>query len=125
MPVMNTLAETQSAVITDDAFGERVLISPLHKGIADPSRQPAEVVGVLRTRPGKSENLAGGRAQSWSATLDGSVSALAVDGARYPDLVVRRGDAVRALERRGQPWFEVDRIDDRGAPRLVFEFTEG
>jgi len=124
MPILNTLAETQNAVITDDAFGERVLLKPRHRGRIDPERADREIVGVLRTGPDKNANMASGVAQSWRTMLAAGVSEIAFDQHRYPDLDMRQGDELVALERPGTPWFKVEIRADRGAPRLVFELSE-
>ncbi|BAP94466.1 hypothetical protein [Aurantimonas phage AmM-1] len=124
MPILTTLAETMSAAIADDAFGERVLLAPMKKGERDPDRAAREVIAVLRTGGGGESNLSGGMGQSWRVQLAAGKAEAHIDLAAYPDLHVRVGDALRALERRGQPWFEVARPDDRGAPRLVLELSE-
>lgn len=124
MPILNSLAETQSAVIADDAFGERIRFSFMTRGAVDQGRVPREIVAVLRTGGGTEANLSGGLAQSWRTQLAAGKAELHIDLAAYPDLLVRIGDAVRALDRAGKPWFEVARVDDRGAPRLVLELNE-
>ncbi|MCB8835943.1 hypothetical protein [Aurantimonas sp. VKM B-3413] len=125
MPILSTLAETQRAVITDDAFGERILVVPRVKGQVDPDRSEVEIVGVLRTGPVKDANMTeGGMAQSWRTMLSAGKAELHLDQHRYPDLVIRKDDEIRALERPGQPWFAVETFDDRNAPRLIIGLSE-
>jgi hypothetical protein len=44
---------------------------------------------------------------------------LKVDRAAYPDLDIRDGDKVQAIERQGQPWFVVKSVDRRHHVRLI------
>lgn len=125
MPIMNTLAETLSAVITDDSFGERVILKPRANGRVDPSREERELFGPLRTGPTKDSNMTtGGGVQSWRTMLSAGSSELHLDQLRYPGLEIRSGDDIHAIERPGQPWFRVETFDDRGAPRLIVQLSE-
>jgi hypothetical protein len=109
----------------DKAFAEPVRISPMGaSGAADPARPVVVIEAPLRTGGGKNTNLAGGYAQSWRTRIVAQKAELHIDRAKYPDLVIRGKDRVRALARPGQPLFEVLHVDDRNHTRLVLELGE-
>lgn len=108
----------------DEAFAEPVRHSPIDKGVADPTRPVVVIEGPLRTGGGQNTNLAGGQAQSWRTRIVAQKAELHIDRTKYPDLVIRGKDRVRALSRPGQPLFEVLYVDDRNHTRLVVELGE-
>lgn len=109
----------------DKAFAEPIRISPMGaNGAADPSRPAVVIEAVLRTGGGKNTNLAGGHAQSWRTRIVAQKAELHIDRTKYPDLVIRGKDRMRALARQGQPLFEVLHVDDRNHTRLVVELGE-
>ena len=108
----------------DEAFAEPVRHSPMRGAAADPARQVSIIEAPLRTGGGENTNLAGGHQQSWRTRIVAQKAELHIDPVKYPDIVVRRGDRIRALFRRGQPLFEVLHVDDRDHTRLVVELGE-
>ena len=122
MPILNSLGQTHRAVICDDDFAEALLLSAMMNGAQpDTTRGQTPFRAVLRTGGGEERNLAGGYAQSWRTRIASDKAQLHIDIAAYPDLVIKQHDKVRALDRRGRPWFSIARIDDRDAPRLILE----
>ncbi|MBB3996883.1 hypothetical protein [Aureimonas pseudogalii] len=115
-------AEVSAAV--DRAFAEPVEIAFLTKGRADPAKPPSSIMAVLRTGGGEEGNLTGGTAQDWRTRIASGKAELHIDLAAYPATGVRLGDRIRAVSRRGKPWFEILRIDDRGDTRLVLILGE-
>ena len=126
MPVAAGYNDIRGLVVAgaDKAFAEPIKVSCLRGGMVDPDRPPIEIEAVLRVGGGNATNMAGGFAQSWRTQLAAGKSELHIDQGKYPNLTLRYGDAIRALSRPGQPWFEVTRVDDRGENRLVLELGE-
>lgn len=114
----------RSAAIVDRQFAEPVQLAFFKKGRLDASRQSVEFDAVLRVGGGKETNAAGGYSHSWRTQLAAGRAELHIDLATYVGPVATQGDRVRALARKGQPWFEILRVDDRGDTRMVFELGE-
>lgn len=112
----------------DRQFGERILILPQSAGSyvaggGDPDRPPFEVVGVLDLPPtiARSE----GRGARNGSRADIVVEAITVDFAEaafanraaWP----KKGDVLRALDRTGNPEFEVVAVEPSGLGRVAFK----
>lgn len=108
----------------DNTFAEPVRLSFMKGGVLDPDRPAVEIEAMLRVGNGKETSAAGSMVQSWQTRLAAQGGELHIDRARYPGLVFRKGDKVKALARPGEPWFEVLTADDRGATRLVVQLGE-
>lgn len=108
----------------DNAFAEPVKLSFLKNGRPDPVRPSVEIEGVLRVGGGNETNMTGGFAQTWRTQLAAGKAELHIDASKYEGPAIKTGDRVRALSRRGQPWFAVERVDDRGEARLVLSLSE-
>jgi hypothetical protein len=108
----------------DAVFAEPVRISFMKDAAVDPDRPMLEMEAVLRVGPGKQTSPAGNMVQSWQSRIAAQGGELRVDRAKYPSLVLRAGDRVKALARPGEPWFEVLLVDDRGGGRLVVQLGE-
>lgn len=109
----------------DHVFAETVRITPMKDGQPDPDRSQVFVEAILRVGEGKETTVAGSMARSWRSRITAQRGELHIDRAKYPSLVVRKGDAVRALARLGEPLFEALAVDDRGATRMVVQLGEG
>lgn len=108
----------------DRTFAEPVRLSFFKAGAIDPDRPAVEIEAVLRTGGGEETMVSGGRDRDWRSRITAQRSELHIDRAKYPHLVARQGDKVRALARPGQPWLEVLAVDDRGSSRLVLQLGE-
>lgn len=108
----------------DNFRAEPVKLSFMVDGGLDPARPARDIEAILNVKAGESAMVSGGNGRDWRGAVSSQRSALHVDRAKYPDLVVRKGDKVRALARPGQPWFEVLAVDDRGDTRLVLQLGE-
>ncbi|CAM5576966.1 hypothetical protein MAUB1S_09705 [Mycolicibacterium aubagnense] len=109
----------------DRAFAEPVRLSFFKDGALDPSRPAIEIEAVLRTGGGKETMVSGNRSdKDWRSRIAAQRGELHIDRARYPVLVVRQGDKVKALARPGEPWSEVLAVEDRGLSRLVLQLGE-
>lgn len=93
-------------------------------GRSDPDRPSIEIVAPLRTGPKRAANMPGGFSQSWRARLAAGKAQLHIDPIANPGIVLREKDKVQALERPGQPWFEVVYFDDRNHTRHIAELSE-
>lgn len=108
----------------DSVFAEPLRIAPQKAGAADPDRAAVEINAVLRTAGGKPAAVSVGRDRDWEMKQAGQKAFLAINRTTYPDIVIKRGDKVRALSRPGKPWFEILYIDDRGHRRLIAHLGE-
>jgi hypothetical protein len=126
MPVAARFHEIRDRVVAavDVRFAEPVKLSFLKDNEPDPSRLQVDVEGVLRVGGGKETNMSGGMSKSWRSKLSAGKAELHLDASKYAGPDIRQGDAVCALSRRGEPWFDVLRVDDRGENRLVLELGE-
>lgn len=108
----------------DDVWAEQVRHLPLADGRQDVDRAATEIVAVLRTgdRDGEAMNFGRGIAARSRVMADGGY--LRIDRAAYPELVVRRHDKVVAIDRAGQPVFEIQSVDDRSHLRLICELGD-
>lgn len=111
--------------INDKAFAEPVRLSFKKDGRVDPDRPMREIEAILRVGGGQTTSVAGTGGGTWRTRITAQKAELHIDRTRYPDLVFRTNDSVRANARPGQPWFEVGAIDDRGDGRLVLQLREG
>jgi len=110
--------------VVDDKFAEPVFLSFLKNGTVDPARQAMEIEAVLRVGGGKETAVEGGRSSDWRSRIQAQRAELSIDRAKYPGIVPRQGDKVKALARPGEPWFEILAIDDRSMTRLVLQMGE-
>ncbi|KKX24317.1 hypothetical protein [Rhizobium sp. LC145] len=126
MPVAANLSEIQDRLVStvDQKLAEPVKLSFLKEEQPDPERPAVEISAVLRVGGGKASSMAPGASRAWRSKLAAGKAELHIDRSRYDGPAVKTGDRVRALARRGQPWFEVLRVDDRGDTRLVLELGE-
>ncbi|WP_099864726.1 hypothetical protein [Pararhizobium haloflavum] len=108
----------------DEEFGELVKIWPKKDGVTDPERANLTIIAVVRTRPEQRNNLAGGRTRNWNASVSAGTTELRIAIGRYPEIRLRRGDIVEAVEREGGPLFEVLSVQDRSHVRLIAELGE-
>lgn len=114
----------RSLAANDRAFAETVRLSFLKNGVADPARPAVEIEAILRVGMGKETTAAGALVQSWNVRIRAQRGELHIDRAKYPAIVAKVGDKVKALARQGEPWFEVLGVDDRGNTRLLLELGE-
>lgn len=126
MPVVGSGGDIRSRVIeaVDRTFSETIRLSFFARQDVDSTRPATEIRAVLRVGGGDERNLGGGFAQEWRARVAAGKAELHIDRNAYPDLIVRSDDRVCAVDRPGQPWFQVLRIDDRGDTRLVLALGE-
>ena len=107
----------------DDVMGETMRHYPLKDGKADGTRSQADLIGPLRTGNADEKNVAGTSA-SWGSRITAGKAQAHFSRGANPELVLRDGDKLRALDRAGQPWFLVNSVDDRNHGRLIVELDE-
>lgn len=93
------------------AFGERVRLSFMKNGVTDPARTAVVVRALLHVGAENIEPM--GPAGTYRGTAAIGSAELLLDRAAYTGPVPLRGDKVRALDRAGEPWFEVSSVSDR------------
>lgn len=121
--------QRKTARLVDQTFQEEVRFYPLAGGRTDAERNVPPFVGVLRVAAGRERSTgAGSGSEQWETSLAPGTAMLAIRRAqpafsgRIFDPHV--GDAVRAIERPGMPWFEVASFDDRNPARIVLHLNE-
>lgn len=126
MPVASSLSEIHDRLVAtvDLKMAELVKLSFLKEGEPDAARPAVEISAVLRVGGGKESSMAPGTSRAWRSKLAAGKAELHIDRSTYAGPALQSGDRVKALSRRGQPWFEVLRVDDRGDTRLVLELGE-
>ena len=108
----------------DQAHAEPVWLSFLKDEVVDPDRTACQIEAPLRTSAGEQAAVSGGRDRDWEMRQAGQKAFLAINRTTYPDIVIKRGDKVRALSRPGKPWFAVLFVDDRSHTRLIAHLGE-
>lgn len=89
--------------------------------VTDPDRPTFELVAVLRHAYGENQSIAGRQDKSWSTEIGDTVPTLYLDYAKLPPAAVfSPGDRVVAIERPGQPTYEIIRQDRGQVARLVY-----
>ncbi|MGF9694706.1 hypothetical protein AAIH46_17940 [Rhizobium sp. 0TCS1.26] len=126
MPVAARHHEMRDRVVADVdwKFAEPVKLIFMKDGSVDPARLTVELDAILRVGGGKESNISPGSGRAWRSKLAAGKAELHIDAARYEGPAFRNGDRVRAIARKGQPRFEVLRVDDRGETRLILELGE-
>lgn len=127
MPVAARFHQLRDRVVAavDQAFAEPIKLSFMKDGRQDDDREAIEVEAILRVGGGK-EALASGKVtdNAWRSRFGASPTELHIDRAKYPAIIARSGDRVKAISRQGEPWFEVLSVEDRGEARLVLVLGE-
>ncbi|MGV2078317.1 MULTISPECIES: hypothetical protein [unclassified Rhizobium] len=109
----------------DWKFAEPVKLIFMKDGSVDPERPTIdEFDAILRVGGGKESSLSPGASRAWRSKLAAGKAELHIDPARYDGPAFATGDRIRAIARKGQPRFEVLRVDDRGESRLILELGE-
>lgn len=108
----------------DDVWAETIRHLPLSGGQVDGNRSPAEFVAVLRTGDRNVERSNFGRGNNSRSGVAATGGVLRIDRPANPDLSIRQHDKVVALERAGQPVFEVMHVDDRSHLRMICELGD-
>lgn len=107
----------------DDLMGETLHVLPINAGKIDPARTARDVISPLRVGVEENDGVSG-KSKSWGARIASGKARAHISREKYPDLVLRQGDRLRAVERAGRPWFEVDSVGDRDHSRLIVELDE-
>lgn len=114
--------ELMSAV--DDVWAERLKHLPLDQGQQDSDRAPSEFYAILRTGERNAEGIKYRKGHSSRAGINGDGGSLRIDRSAFGDLNLRKGDKILAMDRPGEPIFEILSVDDRDHLRLVCELGD-
>ena len=116
--------KNQTLAINDDLWGEQLLLCCMKNNIVDSERQEAEIRGILRVDEENSQKADGGKSNSWHVGFNGTSTTLFINRAAWPDIIIKKGDKIRAFTRHGSPWFIVISVNDRDDYRLKVELGE-
>jgi hypothetical protein len=108
----------------DDVWSETVRHLPLVAGLQDTARDPREFSAVMRTGDRASDGMGFGRGRSERTSIAAAGGHLRIDRIANPDVIVRKGDKVVALDRDSTPAFEILSVDDRSHLRLICELGD-
>lgn len=121
---MDTSLREDLMAEVDGVWSETVRHLPLVSGRTDPMRPRQEFTAVLRTGDRDTERMNFGRGNNARAGVMADGGYLRIDRVVHAALVMRKGDKVVALDRDGQPVFEVMSVDDRSHLRLICELGD-
>lgn len=126
MPVVSSNNSLRDLVVAgnDRHFAEALSLEYRDGAQPDRSREDRLISAVLRTRDEATVNISGGRGADWKSEVRAGGAKVFVDLARYPDLQLKKGDVVRAIDRPGRPRWKVVDVDARAHDRLVVELTD-
>jgi hypothetical protein len=108
----------------DDVWAETLRHLPLSFGAQDLTREKVEFVAVVRTGERDAAKLSFGRGNTARSGIAAAGGQLRLDRSAYPDVELKKGDKIVALERTGEPAFEVLLVDDRSHLRLICELGD-
>lgn len=108
----------------DDVWAETLRHLPLSSGREDLMREKVEFTAVIRTGDRETEKMNFGRGNNARSGIAAAGGHLRIDRLAHPDIEVKKGDKFVALERNGEPAFEVMSVDDRSHLRLVCELGD-
>lgn len=108
----------------DDVWAETIRHLPLSSGQEDLTREKVEILAVIRTGDRETQRMNFGRGNTARSGVAAAGGHLRVDRTAYPDINLRKGDMIVALERPGAPAFEVLTDDDRSHLRLICELGD-
>lgn len=99
-----------AARAADRHFSESVRLSFLDGGLVDDSRPPLDLRAQLHL-PGERDIVPARASASFTTQVVGNSGLLIIYKASLTEQL-RQGDLVRASDRDGQPWFEVNAVDE-------------
>lgn len=108
----------------DDVWAEVIRILPLSNGQQDPGRDKLEIYAVIRTGEREKVDPKYGRGASSRSSVMADGGYLRIDRTAYPSLVLKQHDKLVALDRKGEPVFEILSVDDRSHLRLICELGD-
>ncbi len=125
-PWKNHLAGLRQVV--DANLGERFKVEPMLTGQygsgPDPARPVFDIEQAHLRVAGGQDDLGGIGSRSWSTLLAGGEAEIHIDPEIYPSATsLRKGDQITALNRAGEPRFEVSRLDRDQKSRLVIQLS--
>ncbi|WP_421998204.1 hypothetical protein [Roseovarius confluentis] len=107
----------------DEIMGETLRHYPMINGMADAARVKTEFTAVVRSGQAEEKNVSGTSA-SWGSRITSGKTEVHISRLAYPDLLVKDGDRIVALDRPGEHRFQVAGINDRMHGRIILEVTE-
>lgn len=116
---MDPSLRTDLMEAVDDTWAELIRHLPLSDGEPDGDRQVMSFTAVLRTGERAVERSRFGRSEAAPPGVAADGGVLRIDRGVHADLLIRKGDKVVALERNGEPVFEVQHVNDRSHLRLI------
>lgn len=121
---MNTDLKADLREAVDEVWAESLRFLPLAGGHPDPDRDPLEFDAILRTKVRDRETVSFGHGNAARLGIAASGGVLRIDRAAWPGVHPRKGDRIVALDRAGQPVFEIGTVDDRAHLRLICEVKD-
>jgi len=125
MPIVSGNTQLRDLVIAgnDGDFAERVQLRPKSTitGRADTARDIMEFRAILRTAEEKVHTLGSNQSEGFSTEIRTGGARLFVDVAKFSAIEFNKSDVIKALERPGEPVFEVLSVDIRSHRRLIVE----
>lgn len=105
------------------SFGENIRLSFMKNGAADPGR-PAMTLRSEAFHTGGNDSNSIGIGSEFRTRLSAGQAELFLARSMYAGPAIRKGDMVRALDRAGEPWWEVSDVSDRYTNLVVVSLTQ-
>jgi len=121
---MDNVLRDELKEAVDDVWAETLRHLPLVSGQQDQTREQVEFLAVVRTGDREPERMSFGRGINARSGIMAAGGYLRIDRSAYPDIDMRKGDKIVALERDGEPAFEILSVDDRSHLRLICELGD-
>lgn len=110
--------------MVDKFHAERVMFIPIKNGGADQTREREQITGVLRVRPNEAKGPQSGNASTFKSKAKSNDAELYLDAANYAEFKIEQGDKIQAIERAGQPFFQVECRNPRDQNRITVELSD-
>ena len=109
--------------VTSRLFREPVCLSFFKQGLVDPTRPKIEQIDAQLHLPEETDGKTGRSSSQFQTEVVSGVGLLIIQKADFVDRALITGDKVCALDRAGQPWFEILSVDTRGADQIVAKIS--
>lgn len=115
------ISDLKSALTSavDAIYAENIRHLPMSDGFPDPNRNSEDIIAPLRTGERDSVSPSFGRQSGRAVSAAAGGGELRIDRETYPDLILRKDDKIVALDRPGEPVFQIKSVDDRSHLRLI------
>ena len=124
MPNMFEKMARSSRALVERVHGDLLRISFMANGKLDPDRSQIEVRAIVSVSEPELMQFRGGGKNAMRGEVGACHAVLYLDHATYTGPALRVGDKIRALEKPGQPVWQIAQVADRDQGLMKFPLTE-